>query len=141
MSSFHEKDMKALRKQMDWAKKVLSEQNTKKIVVKHLNGSSKYVPKEVGTWKAFWLKNSNGRQFPEDDTKCLSCGKSKKATDFVGGHIFAVTDSDKMYICPVCESCNSTYGEGKEPSPEFIVTVDDCVDFTLEDAVERPEKS
>ena len=33
MSSFHEKDMKALRKQMDWAKKVLSEQNTKKLLL------------------------------------------------------------------------------------------------------------
>lgn len=129
-----------MRKLIDRAIKVLSKLSPKSLTVKHWEGSSKYLPKDGGTWKGFWLKKSNGGQFPVDETKCLSCGKPTKAKDFVGGHIFEVANPDKMYICPVCKSCNSTYGENKKPSPEFKVTIDDCVDFTLEDAVECPEE-
>jgi len=130
-----------MREQMEWAKKVLSEQKSKNIVVKHLEGSSKYQPKNGGTWKDFWLKNANERKFPIDETKCLSCGNPTKANDFVGGHIVEVANPNKMYICPVCRSCNSTYGEGKESSPEFQVTKNDCVDFTFSDAIERHDES
>lgn len=130
-----------MRKQIDLAKTVLSEHNPRSFAVKHLKGSSKYAPKGGGTWKKFWIDKSNGRQFPEDKTKCLSCGNPTNADKFVGGHVFEVANQNKMYICPVCESCNSTYGKGKKESPKFIVTSDDCVDFTYEDAELSLDKS
>ena len=48
-----------------------------------------------------------------------------------------------QYICPLCNSCNDRYGEGKDDSPEFEVIKSYCVLFSLDEdveIVERPEE-
>ncbi|MBQ9435495.1 MAG: hypothetical protein IJU33_05140 [Bacteroidales bacterium] len=85
-----------------------------RLKVKHLSGSSKWKPKEFESWKDFWLSNKT-EDWPKSGTIC-DCCREKKET-FVGGHV--IDDKEKKYIYPVCDSCNSTYGEGKEESPSF----------------------
>lgn len=108
-------------------KSVLSDvDDNQELCVKHMAGSSKYVPKDDDSWKDFWERKSN-RRFPSRREKCPCCGEMTDADDFVGGHVVDVTNSMMKYICPVCKSCNSKYGQGKEESPAFYVNKADCI--------------
>lgn len=103
-----------------------------KIKVRHVKGSTNQEVPEGGTWKEYWERQSerNGtyKKFPLYNQNCPCCNILTKPEDFVGAHVERVNNSDKVYICPVCRSCNSKYGEGKEESPVFEVYEWDCVE-------------
>ena len=110
-------------------------QNTT-ISVKHMPDSSKYKPKSFSSWKEFWEAAKKGEMtFPTQKTKCECCGEVVNPGDFVGAHIVSVHNSREMYIYPLCNTCNSTYGEGKKESPVFEVHIDKCVVFKESDAI------
>ena len=104
---------------------------SKWIKVRHLVGSADLVSPVGNSWKAYWEKKAEQdgtyRKFPDKEEKCPCCGELTKPRCFDGGHVVRVDDPDVVYICPVCHSCNSTYGEGKEKSPEFEVREWDCI--------------
>lgn len=105
------------------------------ISVKHMPDSSKYKAKKFSSWKEFWEDAKKGEMtFPTHRTKCECCGEITNPEDFVGAHIVNVHNSREMYIYPLCNSCNSTYGEGKKESPTFDVHKDMCVVFKVSDA-------
>lgn len=100
------------------------------IKVRHVKGSG-YDESPIGnSWKDYWLemskRNETYKSFPDTTTSCPCCGMQTKPEDFVGGHVEKVDDSGKVYICPVCNSCNSKYRKGGEKSPEFYVHEWDC---------------
>ncbi len=58
--------------------------------------------------------------------------------NFVGAHIEEAKNPTKQYIYPLCNICNSKYGEEKATSPVFLVKKDYCATFSLhESLVER----
>lgn len=96
-------------------RKLIDKVNQCKIIcVKHLSGSSKWEPKEFESWKDFW-KSKKGEKWPEGGSVCICCKQERET--FVGAHV--IDEKGRKYIYPVCDSCNSTYGEGKEESPSF----------------------
>lgn len=123
--------MEDIRKTLNQARRMLSP----KIMVKHMCGTSEYEPIQYTTWKEYWLKESELRgtykSFPQQKELCPCCGKNTNPEDFVGGHIETVAEPKKQYITLVCRECNSTYGKGKQPSPEFAVKEYDCVEFQM----------
>ena len=58
-----------------------------------------------------------GLCFSTDVNICDCC--NKETVDFVGAHVVSIKDS-KTYIFPLCRTCNSTYGEGKEGNKTFF---------------------
>lgn len=65
-------------------KSVLSDvDDNQELCVKHMAGSSKYVPKDDDSWKDFWERKSNSR-FTFRREKCPCCGEMTDADDFVG---------------------------------------------------------
>lgn len=74
-----------------------------KVLVKHMEDSSQYDSKDYGweSWKAFWAERTNN-EVPQMDYYCPSCKEYKDDID--GGH---VVYNNKMYITPVCHTCNS----------------------------------
>lgn len=103
-----------------------------KILVEHLQGSSKYVPKDGGTWKDFWEAKLN-KKFPSVSAECACCNRKVEPNHFVGSHIIYVKNG-KMYIYPLCDSCNSRYGKGKEKSPRFYVNKEDCAPWSVSES-------
>ena len=109
--------------------------------VEHMEGSSKYEPKDGGTWKDYWEKKKSPLTFPTKTTKCECCGEDTAPQDFVGAHIQEVNNKDKRYIYPLCATCNDTYGKGKEKSTTFDVKKEFCVRFLLSEAkIVHPDK-
>lgn len=106
----------------------------KTIKVRHMEGTSKYEPKDFHTWKEFWEEKNHIFQFPQKSTECPCCKIIKDKDDFVGAHIQEVDNPGNQYIYPLCNSCNDRYGEGKEPSPVFEVKKPFCVPFSLSEA-------
>lgn len=105
---------------------------TTEILVKHMAGSSKYDSNKYGceTWKEYWRKNSNGKNFPKDN-KCPCCGQKDITEEtFVGGHVETTEKPKRYFICPVAKECNDKYGKGKEVSHSFIVSLSNCVEIT-----------
>lgn len=98
------------------------------ILVEHLTDTSMYVPKRGGTWKDYW-EDQLCRKFPSENTKCDCCGKMTKPHQFVGSHVVDVHNRNMKYIYPLCNSCNSKYGKGKEKSPRFFVNKEYCAQW------------
>ena len=110
------------------------------ISVRHMEGSSKYKPIGFDSWKSFWESKMPDHHFPSQTEKCACCKKDTHPDDFVGAHIVCV-DNKKMYIYPLCNSCNVKYGEGRELSPVFEVKKSMCAVFLLSEArIEHPEE-
>lgn len=108
----------------------------------HMQGSSRYEPKNGGSWKAYWENKKFPKTFPTKPELCACCAKLTNPCDFVGAHIQEAMNSNKQYIYPLCKTCNDTYGESKEESPIFDVKRDNCVEFLLSEAkVVHPDKS
>lgn len=105
--------------------------------VKHLEGSSKYKPKDYDSWKSYW-EGKSGKSFPKEKKKCPCCGSIVPPEHFVGSHVVRIDDSSKKYICPVCDSCNDKYGKNKEESPVFEVKRSNCVEFLVSEAEIQP---
>lgn len=106
------------------------------IEVRHMKGSSIYKPKNYSTWKEYWkAKITNDNRFPTQDESCDCCRKITAPENFVGGHVVEVQNEDKIYIYPICNSCNSQYGKDKKDSPIFKVTKSKCVDFIMSEAI------
>lgn len=101
-----------------------------KIFVRHVKGSGDDDSPIDNTWKEYWLemskRNGTYKSFPDKTTPCPCCYALTEPEDFVGGHVEKVDNPGKVYICPVCDSCNSKYREGGEESPEFYVPEWDC---------------
>lgn len=74
-----------------------------KVSVKHMEGSSRYKSEDYRweSWKAFWSEYTNNK-IPQQNYFCPSCNEYKD--DIVGEHVIY---NDKMYITPICSSCNS----------------------------------
>ena len=108
-------------------RKQIDKINQCKIVrVKHLSGSSKWKPKEFESWKDFWKSKKNEKEkWPEGKFVCDCCKQEREI--FVGAHV--IDDKGKKYIYPVCDSCNTTYGEGKKVSPSFYAQKSFLVPF------------
>ena len=118
--------------------KFLKQSQSRSIKVKHMSNTSDLKPKNFDTWKEFWEDAKKGEMtFPKIKETCACCKKLTDPKDFVGAHV--KDSNDNMYIYPICNSCNSTYGKGKAPSPEFIVSKEKCVDFNFSDAVKKKE--
>lgn len=130
-------EVKDMRKQLDNAYNKLTSNNI--IKVKHMKDTAKYRPAKDRSWKEYWERKS-GLQFPTSVRKCACCGKLTIPKDFVGAHIEEVNDTNKQYIYPLCNSCNSRYREGNDKSPEFNVIKSYCVPFSLDEAVEIVER-
>ena len=109
-----------------------------KISVKHMKNTSNLQPNDSTSWKQFWEKRMSST-FPTQKEKCPCCHKGRNPDDFVGSHIYEVADKNKMYIYPICKSCNSEHGEGKTESPIFNVLNARCVTFHFSDCKEVPE--
>lgn len=114
-------------------RKMLNSMSIETIMAKHMNESSKYKPIGFNSWKDFWESKVKNNLFPSSVEKCACCKKDTQPNEFVGAHIIQV-DTDKMYIYPLCQTCNSTYGEDKEESPIFEVKKSLCADFSLSEA-------
>lgn len=120
---------KAIKKVVEAFICELRDRNIK--VVKNMEGSSKYVkPRNFETWIEFWATKAN-KDIPECGSECGCCGKVQEK--FVGGHVIAITDGSQ-YIYPICESCNSTYGEGKKNDHTFEGLKESLVPFNEDDA-------
>jgi len=118
--------------------KFLKQSQSRSIKVKHMSDTSDLKPKNFDTWKEFWEDAKKGEMtFPNIEEKCACCNKPTDPKDFVGAHI--KDRNGKMYIYPICNSCNSKYGKGKAESPEFSVSKEKCVDFKCSDAVIKKE--
>jgi len=104
------------------------------VKVKHMKDTSKYKPKDGGTWKEYWEKKMSPKTFPKQAEKCACCKDTVEAEDFVGAHIQEVNYPYSKYIYPLCKNCNDRYGSNKEESPEFFVLKEYCVDFVKEEA-------
>ena len=110
------------------------------ILVRHIEDSAKYRPKDFDSWKDYWEAKSN-RKFPNQNTQCECCKETRSPSEFVGAHIEEVSNSTKRYIYPLCEVCNGKYGKGKEKSPEFKVLKSKCVPFLVDESViVKPEE-
>ena len=77
--------------------------------VKNLNYSSENFPKptcKCKTWIFHWEIN----KYPEGKKAgfCRGCGKRFDHSELCGGHVIKVDSSDKkIYIIPLCKSCNA----------------------------------
>ena len=98
------------------------------ILVEHLTDTSMYVSKRGGTWKDYW-ENQLHKKFPSENTECACCGKTTEPQQFVGYHVVDVRNRNMKYIYPLCNSCNSKYGKGKEKSPRFFVNKEYCAQW------------
>ena len=104
------------------------------ISVKHMEDSSKYNPIGFKSWKDFWESKIPNAHFPSKLEKCACCNEDTQPKDFVGAHVVSIENSDKMYIYPLCKTCNDTYGKRKAKSPIFEVKKSLCADFSLSEA-------
>jgi len=121
-------------------KRVLESIENETITVKHMEDSAKYKPRHCTSWKQYY-ENALGVRFPKNETKCACCGNPTKSKDFVGAHIVEVSNPKNKYIYPLCNTCNATYGKGKEKSPEFKVRKSQCVTFKISEArIEYPDE-
>lgn len=107
------------------------------IAVNHMEGTADLKPKNAASWKEFW-ENKLSMGFPSEAEKCACCKKMAQPEDFVGAHIIEVS-SKKMFVYPLCRSCNSRYGKEKEDSPVFIVDKSRCADFSYDESEPAPQ--
>lgn len=108
-----------------------------RIAVRHMKGSADLKPKNATSWKEFW-ENKLSMGFPSEPEKCDCCKLMALPEDFVGAHIIEVS-SKKMFVYPLCRSCNSRYGKEKEDSPVFIVDKSRCADFSYDESEPAPQ--
>ena len=69
--------------------------------VKNMKGTRKCKPKVFKSWKNLWSRKSGGK-WPKD-CKINGCAKSA----FCGGHVKFRGKPSKVFIIPLCRSCNA----------------------------------
>ena len=74
---------------------------TEKDQVKNIEGTHACAPRGFKTWKQYWIRQT-GRDWPK---RCRISGCSKTAIG--GGHVHIRDHSTKVYIIPMCNSCNN----------------------------------
>lgn len=114
-------------------RKMINSMSIETIMVKHMNESSKYKPIGFNSWRDFWESKMHTISFPSQVEKCACCEEDTQPNEFVGAHIMQI-DTDKMFIYPLCQTCNSKYGKGKTDSPIFEVKKSLCADFSISEA-------
>lgn len=77
------------------------------MLVKNVNGSSRFpAPYGYNSWLHYW-ESSNGQLQAGVSYKCPACGDGHVRTDFVGAHVQKVYGLDRCwYIVPICRGCN-----------------------------------
>lgn len=70
--------------------------------VKNITGTRACAPREVSTWKRYWMKET-GRDWPK---RCRISGCGEPAIG--GGHVHVYGYYDNVYIIPMCNSCNNS---------------------------------
>ena len=100
-----------------------------KTIVRHVKDSTS-LDKIDGTSSPseFWKKHYN-EPVPPSDFICTSCMTKKQKDDFVVGHVEDV-DGTKMWLYPVCDTCNKTYKGYKAEDHLFYANNDKLKDIT-----------